>query len=459
MVGPGRRRGGLPRSGSRPDALARVESLWAPTGDGLACLSVRSGLDLLLRTLDYSPGTEVLVSAITIRDIVRIIEHHGLTPVPVDIDMRTLTLNVDSLRRAAGPGSRVLLVAHLFGSRMPLDEVGRFARDRGLLLVEDCAQSFTGLEYRGHEAADVSLFSFGPLKTSSALGGALLRVKDAALLGRMKSLHATYPVQGRGRYLKRVLRFGAVRLVMQPLPYTTLCAACRALGRNHDELLNQAIRGFSGPAFFRNIRHQPSRALLALLWRRLTAPTSRVPRRIEAAQAFERVLPEIRGRAGTPATTPTGSSRSGRMRPMRSCRIWRTGLRLHARCLERLCGARSRVPPGTGSDASAGGHAAPVVRSGLPGGGARGSGAAWRGHPRIPGCGHCGRRGGMMRADSALSPATGPREKASRGANVIGNRILRGLDRLLRERRSSAQTPSSRPVGFPGLHPWKHRGN
>lgn len=39
-----------------------------------------------------------------------------------------------------------------------------------------------------------------------------------------------------------------------------------------------------------------------------------------------------------------------------------------------------------------------------------------------------------MRADSALSPATGPREKASRGANVIGNRILRGLDRLLRER-------------------------
>ena len=279
--------------GSRPDALARVESLWAPTGDGLACLSVRSGLDLLLRTLDYPPGTEVLVSAITIRDIVRIIEHHGLTPVPVDIDMRTLTLNVDSLRRAAGPGSRVLLVAHLFGSRMPLDEVGRFARDRGLLLVEDCAQSFTGLEYRGHEAADVSMFSFGPLKTSSALGGALLRVKDAALLGRMKSLHATYPVQGRGRYLKRVVRFGAVRLVMQPLPYTTLCAACRAVGRNHDELLNQAIRRFSGPAFFRNIRHQPSGALLALLWRRLTAPTSRVPRRIEAAQAFERVLPEV----------------------------------------------------------------------------------------------------------------------------------------------------------------------
>ena len=175
---------------------------------------------------------------------------------------------------------------------------GSIREDRGLLLVEDCAQSFTGLEYRGHEAADVSMFSFGPLKTSSALGGALLRVKDAALLGRMKSLHATYPIQGRGRYLKRVLRFGAVRLVMQPLPYTTLCAACRALGRNHDELLNQAIRGFSGPAFFRNIRHQPSRALLALLWRRLTAPTSRVPRRIERHRRSSASCQRSRGRAG-----------------------------------------------------------------------------------------------------------------------------------------------------------------
>jgi dTDP-4-amino-4,6-dideoxygalactose transaminase len=213
--------------------------------------------------------------------------------VPVDLDMDTLTLCPDSLRRAAGPASRLLLVAHLFGSRMPLDEAGRVAKERGLLLVEDCAQSFTGLEYRGHEASDVSLFSFGPLKTSSALGGALARVKDAALLERMRALQATYPVQGRWRYLKRVARFGTVRLAMQPLPYTALCAAARTLGRNHDDLLNQAIRGFSGPAFFSNIRHQPSGALLALLRRRLTAPTSRVPGRIEAARAFERALPEV----------------------------------------------------------------------------------------------------------------------------------------------------------------------
>lgn len=271
----------------------RVEAVWARGDDALACLSVRSGLDLLLTTLDYPKGTEVLVSAVTIRDIVRVIEHHGLVAVPVDLDMRTLTLDMESLRRAVSPQARLLLVAHLFGSRMPLDDVAHFARERGLMLVEDCAQSFTGLEYRGHDTSDVSMFSFGPLKTSSALGGALLRIRDPELRARMKALQSAYPVQGRWRFLKRVFRFAAVRLAMQPLPYTAFCAASRLLGGSHDEILNQSIRGFSGPAFFSNIRHRPPYPMLALLLRRLRSDGSRVARRKAAAEAFERIMPGL----------------------------------------------------------------------------------------------------------------------------------------------------------------------
>jgi perosamine synthetase len=278
----------------RDAVLRRVEDLWSPAGDALACLSVRSGLDLLLTALDHPRGTEVLVSAVTIRDIVRVIEDHGLVAVPVDIDMATLTLDMESLRRAVSPRTRLLLVAHLFGSRMPLSGVARFASERGLMLVEDCAQSFTGLGYRGHEASDVSMFSFGPLKTCSALGGALLRIKDPELRARMKALHSARPVQGRGRFLKRVVRFGAVRLAMLPLPYTAFCAMARLLGRNHDDILNQSIRGFSGPAFFTNIRHQPPYPMLALLLRRLLRSDGvRVERRKAAAAAFEHSLPSV----------------------------------------------------------------------------------------------------------------------------------------------------------------------
>jgi len=280
--------------GRREDMQRRVETLWARGSDALTCLSVRSGLDLLLTTLDYPKGTEVLVSAVTIRDIVRVVEHHGLVAVPVDLDMTTLTLDMGSLERAVNPRARLLLVAHLFGSRMPLDDVVRFAKERGLMLVEDCAQSFTGLEYRGHDASDVSMFSFGPLKTSSALGGALLRIKDPELRARMKALQSVRPVQGRRRFLNRVLRFAAVRLAMQPMPYTALCAAARLLGRSHDDILNQSIRGFSGPAFFSNIRHQPPYPMLALLLRRLVrSDGSRVARRKAAAEAFERIMPGL----------------------------------------------------------------------------------------------------------------------------------------------------------------------
>jgi perosamine synthetase len=58
--------------------------------EGLVCLSVRSGWDLWLGAQDLRAGDEVLVSAITHPDMIRIIHEHGLQAVPVDIDPETL---------------------------------------------------------------------------------------------------------------------------------------------------------------------------------------------------------------------------------------------------------------------------------------------------------------------------------------------------------------------------------
>ena len=70
----------------------RIESEWCPGDASLACLSVRSGFDALLHALDFPPGSEMLVSAVTIPDMVRIIEARGFVPVPVDIEMRQLAV-------------------------------------------------------------------------------------------------------------------------------------------------------------------------------------------------------------------------------------------------------------------------------------------------------------------------------------------------------------------------------
>ena len=234
----------------------------------IACLSVRSGFDLWLSALALPRGSEVLVSAITIPDMVRIIEDHGLVPVPVDLDADHLAIDIDSLRRAVTPRTRAILFAHLFGTRQPLDEVADFAQQRGLLLAEDCAQAFVGREFTGHPEADVSMFSFGPIKTATALGGGLLRVRDPQTLASMKARMAAQPRQSRWAYCRRLLKYTGMKLLSTRPIYSLIFRTWQALGRDPDHLVNGAVRGFAGPDFFRRIRKQPSGPLLALVHRR-----------------------------------------------------------------------------------------------------------------------------------------------------------------------------------------------
>jgi perosamine synthetase len=271
-----------------------VEARWSPAADALACLSVRSGFDALLRALAFPPGSEILVSALTIRDMPRIIEAHGLVPVPVDLDMATLALAPGALERAAGPRTRAILVAHLFGSRMPLEGVLAFAGPRGLVVLEDCAQADAGGGYRGHPGSDVAMFSFGPIKLNTALGGGILRVRDRALLERLRLLQAGYPVQGRWQFLRRLGKFGALKVLTIPAALGLFAAACRALGRTHDEVAGAAVRGFPGPGLLAKIRRQPSYPLLALLARRLrNVDPGSVERRAARARAAGALLPGI----------------------------------------------------------------------------------------------------------------------------------------------------------------------
>jgi perosamine synthetase len=259
--------------------------------EGLVCLSVRSGWDLWLGAQGLRAGDEVLISAITHPDMVRIIHEHGLRAVPVDIDPETLAPRPWMLEAALTPRTRVVVVAHLFGGRMDLGPVSRFARERGLLLVEDCAQAFEGPQRMGDPAADVSMYSFGTLKTSTALGGAVLRVRDEEVLGRMRGIQASYPSQGRGVYLKKLLKVLGLVAIARPRPYGLLARACAQLGYDIDALVGSVVRGFPprepAATFFRRLRHQPPAPLLAMLSRRIrTFDGKRLARRAKAGERF-----------------------------------------------------------------------------------------------------------------------------------------------------------------------------
>jgi perosamine synthetase len=259
--------------------------------EGIVCFSVRSGWDLWLCARGLRAGDEVLVSAITHPDMIRIIHAHGLRAVPVDIDPGTLAVRPWMLEAALTPRTRVVLVAHLFGGRMDLGGIAEFARDRGLLLVEDCAQAFRGPKRMGDGAADVSMYSFGTLKTSTALGGAVLRVRDREVLERMRGIQASYPPQGWGGYSKKLLGVLGLVAVSRPRPYGLLARACARLGYDLDTLVGGLVRGFppheTAATFFRRLRHRPCAPLLAMLYRRMrTFDGRRLARRAKTGERF-----------------------------------------------------------------------------------------------------------------------------------------------------------------------------
>jgi perosamine synthetase len=162
--------------------------------------------------------------------MVRIVKDAGLVRVPVDLDIPHMAPSLDRLENAITPRSRIFVATHLFGARLDFDQLFALARHHGIVAVEDCAQAFNGKAYPGSDEADVNMFSFGPIKTATALGGALIRVKDARLRERMRALQSTYPVQSDRRQLKRVLQFMALKVIMSPAVLGVICSYYNARG-------------------------------------------------------------------------------------------------------------------------------------------------------------------------------------------------------------------------------------
>jgi perosamine synthetase len=168
------------RTDKRVKLQKKLESRWAMANpatrnhpQGFISFSVRTAFDLYLQALNITKGSEVLLGAVTIPDMIRILQKHDLIPVPVDIDCRTLQPKLSLLEKALSDKSRILLVTHLYGDCFDIQPYLEFAQKNNLFLIEDCAQAFTTLDgYLGHNEADISFCSFGSIKTQTALGGA-----------------------------------------------------------------------------------------------------------------------------------------------------------------------------------------------------------------------------------------------------------------------------------------------
>ena len=247
----------------------KAESYWSDSGDRLAAYSVRSGFDLLLQALDLKAGDEVIYSALNVKGMINIARRQNFCPVPVDLDLAHMAPSLSRLEQAISERSKVLVVAHLFGTHIDLDPLFDLARRHNLLIVEDCAQAFNGRAYSGHPKADLAMFSFGPLKTATALGGALIRVRDPDLRRKMRAIQSAYPMQTNRAQLIRVCKFAALKMVTSRLVMAAIYRYFKARGRDYEDALADSVRNVAKLGSSKKLRYRPSAGLLALLARRI----------------------------------------------------------------------------------------------------------------------------------------------------------------------------------------------
>ncbi len=254
--------------GDRDAITEAIRRTWK-CRDAFPCLSIRSGFDLLLETCNWPAGSEIIMSGLTIRDMPRIVQQHRLVPIGIDLDPQTLAPNLIEIEQSITPRTKAIVIAHLFGGLCDLDGIVELARRHQLLLIEDCAQAYVGNHDLGDPRADVSMFSFGPIKTNTALAGAVFRIRRGELLAAMQANHARWPRQSRWSFAKRILKYSTIAIASTRCGMNFLASWFRWRGGNHDQFVAQAARGFAGPGFFDRIRQRPAVPLMRLLLTKL----------------------------------------------------------------------------------------------------------------------------------------------------------------------------------------------
>ena len=172
--------------------VSRFEEAFAGYCEARHAVGVGSGTDALwlaLMALGIGPGDEVITVPMTFVATVEAISRTGARPVFVDIEDSSYTMDPGGLERAVTPRTKAIIPVHLFGQMADMEPILRFARGRGIAVIEDAAQAH-GARYEGYRAGSLGTagcFSFYPGKNLGAFGeaGAVV-TQDARLAERIR---------------------------------------------------------------------------------------------------------------------------------------------------------------------------------------------------------------------------------------------------------------------------------
>lgn len=174
--------------------VERFEKEFAEFCAASHAVGVGSGTDALwfaLLGLGIGPGDEVITVPMTFMATAEAISFCGATPVLVDIEPGTYTMDPARIERAITPRTKAIIPVHLYGQMADMDPILEVAKRHRLHVIEDACQAH-GAEYKGRKAGSMGVagcFSFYPGKNLGAFGeaGAVV-TSDDRLMNTMQML-------------------------------------------------------------------------------------------------------------------------------------------------------------------------------------------------------------------------------------------------------------------------------
>lgn len=178
-------------TGTECREFEREFAAWCGTPHAVALANGTLALDAALRALDIGEGDEVVVTPRSFMASASCVVNAGARPVFADVDLDSGNLTASTVRAVLTPATKAVLCVHLAGWPCEMDGLLALCRERGLKLIEDCAQAH-GARYRGANVGtfgDIGAWSFCQDKIISTGGeGGMVTTHDRALWSRLWSL-------------------------------------------------------------------------------------------------------------------------------------------------------------------------------------------------------------------------------------------------------------------------------
>lgn len=184
--------------------------------------SGRFGLELILRSIGIKEGDEVILPAYTFHAVPRVLIGMGIKPVFVDVERNYSNIDASLIKKKITKNTKAVIATHIFGVPCDITRIKRICNEKGLFLIEDCAQAL-GASVKGKKVGnygDASFFSFESVKPLNTYGGGGIITNDTKIAKRLKSFLKNIKYPKKTRLLKKIITCYIEKAIMSRIIFS-----------------------------------------------------------------------------------------------------------------------------------------------------------------------------------------------------------------------------------------------